>query len=403
MTRPTAAPVWQAVGLVAAVAVGAVLLVVRQPVGTGPARPVTAPRAWATFDAPPLSPRALPMIAWTGREVLVFGGTAVPVAADVSRTLDDGAIYDPARDTWRPMAAPPFDPPLASPAGAWNGSELVVVGVPCGDQPAADASQERCRPGGLRAGAFDPTTNRWRPVGLPASLGPDAGVHAVEAIGSTGGGSLFELDDRRWLLRTDGTSAELPEPPFRVRLTCVVGAEVLAVGYTDDSSYLERLSDQEELDGAVSLDGPQTTPEQPSEMVAATLVEPGGAWTVTSRADPGSVAPGYLNSACAPDGAYVFSSDPADGQPGFARYDAAAGAWRDIAVPAGRPGVNPPAVVAAGHLLVWADLLLDYDPVSDGWTERPRADAPATVIPAGDRAVLSSFLDGTVRYGTLRP
>jgi hypothetical protein len=392
------------VALVAAVAVGAgtVLLVVRQPDG-GTRRPVATVRAWSTFDEPPLSPRALPMISWTGREVAVFGGTAVPVAADVSRTLDDGALYDPARDSWRPMADPPFDPPLASPTGAWNGTELVVAGVPCGDRPAADASPEHCSPGGLLAGAFDPATNRWRPVDLPASIGPDAGFHAVEAIGSTGGGTLFELDDRRWFLGPDGTWTELPEPPFRVRLTCVVDARVLAVGYTDDSSYLERLSDQEELDGAIAVEGPQTMPEQPSEMVAATLAVPDGAWTVAIRADPAAVAPGYLNSACAPDGAYVYSSEPADGRQGFARYDATAGSWRDIAVPGVRPGVKPPAVVAAGHLLVWADVLLAYDPAADAWTERPRADAPATAIPAGDRAVLYSFLEGTVRFGTLRP
>jgi hypothetical protein len=403
MTRPTVGSTWSAVGLVAtvAVAVGAALLVVGQPDGPGSSQSPAAARAWSTFDSPPLSPRSLPMVSWTGREVVVFGGTALPMAADVSRTLDDGAIYDPARDAWRPMAEPPFDPPLGSPSGVWNGSELLVVGVPCGDQPTADAAREHCAPGGLRIGAFDPAANRWRPVEPPASLGPNAGLQAVEAIGATGAGSLFALDDRRWLLRPDGSWTELPEPPFRVRLTCVVGEELLAVGYTDDSSYLERLSDQEELDGAI--EAPQTMPEQPSEMVAATLVVPDGAWAVVTRADPAAVAPDYLNSACAPDGAYVYSAEPADGRQGFARFDAIARSWREVASPPGRPGVNPPAVVAAGHLLVWADVLLDYDPDADGWTERPRAAAPATVIPAGDRAVLYSFLEGTVRYGTLRP
>jgi hypothetical protein len=53
---------------------------------------------WTIPSESPLSARQFPTVAWTGTEFIVWGGV-------VGNTgLTDGALYDPATDTWRPMA-----------------------------------------------------------------------------------------------------------------------------------------------------------------------------------------------------------------------------------------------------------------------------------------------------------
>ena len=98
---------------------------------------------------------------WTGRQFLAWGGTC---CEDTSR---DGVAYDPATDTWRKLPAAPLRPP-ASASGAWTGKELVVAGgsdffarpssatpPPTTRPPARGASCRRCpgrSPGGPRCG-----------------------------------------------------------------------------------------------------------------------------------------------------------------------------------------------------------------------------------------------------------
>jgi hypothetical protein len=58
---------------------------------------------------------------WTGRQFLAWGGTC---CEDTSR---DGMTYNPATNTWRKLPAAPLQP-RASASGAWTGKELVVAG-----------------------------------------------------------------------------------------------------------------------------------------------------------------------------------------------------------------------------------------------------------------------------------
>jgi hypothetical protein len=93
------------------------------------------------------------LAAWTGRELLVWGGykpdsARRPNVADPS----DGLAYDPARRTWRRLAARPRQLPFGSDAWVvWTGRELLV-----GEVPARDDA------GRMVAGAYDPATDRWR-------------------------------------------------------------------------------------------------------------------------------------------------------------------------------------------------------------------------------------------------
>ncbi len=96
--------------------------------------------------------------AWTGRELLVWGG------GTTGSHLADGAIYDPAADTWKPMARSP----LAARGGhvvAWTGQEMLVWGGGA-DRPYGDAA------------AYRPGANTWEP--LPqAPLTPRAGAFSA--------------------------------------------------------------------------------------------------------------------------------------------------------------------------------------------------------------------------------
>jgi hypothetical protein len=97
-----------AAAVVVAVAVGGVL------VGTGrvPVGPADETGHWRELPAPPLSPRANAAMVWTGHEVLVVGGEKHPCPPNADcgatdRGLRDAAAYDPATNTWAPIAPAP--------------------------------------------------------------------------------------------------------------------------------------------------------------------------------------------------------------------------------------------------------------------------------------------------------
>lgn len=92
-----------------------------------PAAYAPATDAWreiTTAGAP--SPRSGHVAVWTGDALLVWGG------ADGARVFDDGALYDPWDDAWRPLPTLPAAGGAATArdgaVGVWTGTELVVVG-----------------------------------------------------------------------------------------------------------------------------------------------------------------------------------------------------------------------------------------------------------------------------------
>jgi len=97
---------------------------------------------------------------WTGRELLVWGGTAPEDGARAEGPMrpGDGLAYDPARDAWRRLPAPPRPLPPSAGLALWTGRKLLVVD--------AEADREVAE-GGLAGAAYDPVADRWRM--LPAS------------------------------------------------------------------------------------------------------------------------------------------------------------------------------------------------------------------------------------------
>src|SRR5436190_21409318 len=58
---------------------------------------------------------------WTGKEFIVWGGTD-------GHSLGNGARYDPASDSWRPMTMQGAPAARHSLPSLWTGSELIVWG-----------------------------------------------------------------------------------------------------------------------------------------------------------------------------------------------------------------------------------------------------------------------------------
>ena len=114
---------------------------------------------WRSLAGSPLGPREEAFAAWTGKEVLIWGGQPGTKGTYGYDDFVDGALYDPAKNTWRPMAAFPLGPRWGARA-VWSGNVLVVWGGARADEP-----EEAPR---LADGAaYDPARNEWRK--LPAS------------------------------------------------------------------------------------------------------------------------------------------------------------------------------------------------------------------------------------------
>jgi hypothetical protein len=95
---------------------------------------VEHPGSTRPIPAAPLSPRIRPHAAWTGRELLIWSGAAPsevdpadPRANAHFQVLDDGAAYDPAADSWRPMPAAPISGRVGA-AAVWADDRLVIWG-----------------------------------------------------------------------------------------------------------------------------------------------------------------------------------------------------------------------------------------------------------------------------------
>ncbi|MDP9434040.1 MAG: hypothetical protein M3P93_02090, partial [Actinomycetota bacterium] len=56
--------------------------------GCGPGTATGPAPSWERLPDPPLSPRTLPVVAWTGAEVLVLGGDTAPLCPPSASCVD---------------------------------------------------------------------------------------------------------------------------------------------------------------------------------------------------------------------------------------------------------------------------------------------------------------------------
>jgi hypothetical protein len=102
---------------------------------------------WHDIASSPLSARDQPAYAWTGRELVVWGGISFTSGR---QTVADGAAYDPATDTWRTLAQSPLGARWGA-TMAWANGLAIIVG---GNGPSAPTQSSE--PPAKRAAAYRP-------------------------------------------------------------------------------------------------------------------------------------------------------------------------------------------------------------------------------------------------------
>jgi hypothetical protein len=129
----------------------------RGPVGDGAAYdPVD--RSWRVLPDAPLGSRDPAASVWTGTELIVWGD------ASRSAKVVDGAAYDPAANEWRTLPPAPFA--LNQASAVWTGHEMIVFGALLDGNNASATKHAR----GL---AYDPEANSWRAI-APSPFSPQA-------------------------------------------------------------------------------------------------------------------------------------------------------------------------------------------------------------------------------------
>jgi len=114
---------------------------------------------WRRLDDSPHRPTCCLAWAWTGRELIVFGGGD----RDAPTTVE-GAALDPVTGAWRRIAGAPIGVNLAN--AVWTGEEVIVVGSELNSRNIAET-------GTAIALAYRPDTDTWRRVPDPP-LSPQA-------------------------------------------------------------------------------------------------------------------------------------------------------------------------------------------------------------------------------------
>jgi len=77
--------------------------------------------------APMSSGRIGAVAAWTGTQLLLWGGQVGPLGGTTTKLAARGLAYDPARDRWTQLPAAPVRERLDA-TSVWTGSELIVWG-----------------------------------------------------------------------------------------------------------------------------------------------------------------------------------------------------------------------------------------------------------------------------------
>src|SRR5688572_7268942 len=181
---------------------------------TTPDITVTDGSGWRQLPEAPGGGRVGHTAVWTGREMVVWGGTGDLEADPVT----DGAAFDPAAGTWRKLPAAPISPRF-DPQAFWTGSEVVVFGgASVHEGPLADGA------------AWNPASNAWRPIAVPPTGIRDAAVvaWAGDRLVVWGGATVspagasddadpqFHNDGAAWVA-ADDTWVAVPAAPIPAR------------------------------------------------------------------------------------------------------------------------------------------------------------------------------------------
>ncbi len=157
---------------------------------------------WSSPISLPGSARYSATAVWstTTNEFLVWGGFSG------SANLNDGYAYKPSTKTWRTLSAASAPSARNAHAAAWNGTKMILIGGGIGGGYANDAF------------AYDPVTDTWASIAPPAGYSGRNGTTPGLANGSKvafwGGRASFSTTDLRGDgLFFDGTAVTMLTEP----------------------------------------------------------------------------------------------------------------------------------------------------------------------------------------------
>jgi len=110
--------------------------------------------AISTLNAP--SARNVTAAVWTGSRMLIWGGQTY---SGTYQYHNDGALYDPATDTWTPTTLNGAPSERGWFAYVWSGTELIVFGGGC-----AISQTSTCDGELFTGGRYNPSTDSWTPT-----------------------------------------------------------------------------------------------------------------------------------------------------------------------------------------------------------------------------------------------
>lgn len=129
--------------------VAAVALVMAACGGGGSGEDAAPTGTWRDMAVAPIAGRSGPATEWTGKEMLVWGGgscKANPCQYDNVEPIADGAAYDPVTDRWRPLEPVPLVG-RGIPITAWDGRGMLLWGgLVVVSSPASSAEGVRYTP-----------------------------------------------------------------------------------------------------------------------------------------------------------------------------------------------------------------------------------------------------------------
>ncbi len=100
------------------------------------------------------SPRFRHSAVWTGHEMIIFGGVATGF-----KVMNDGFAYDPVQDVWRPINSKGAPSKRYAATAEWSGTEMLVWGGASLFNDWANAPTD--------GGRYDPVKDRWTPIPAP--------------------------------------------------------------------------------------------------------------------------------------------------------------------------------------------------------------------------------------------
>jgi hypothetical protein len=346
------------------------------------------PKGWTKIADPPAGfvGRSGAAVAWTGSKLLVWGGQGAS-----NTYFADGAIYDPATNTWTSMPAPPTGTQARSNTNAiWTGDKFVIWG--------GDTASSRLADGVV----FTVSTSTWSKTSASPLAARQIGAAAfskstVESVIWGGLGTSTYADGAIYRQYND-TWVSLPAAPLAARTamiaTSFVAGDVLIWG------------------GAISDGNPLRD--------GAKLTVSTRTWTKLPDPPIAYVDRFFAKPAATPDGFFVFGGvDPLSGN--TARSDGVrfgGGAWSLVpaipsAVATPAPGwlsaewcsdvacwvwSGATALKAAPIPLASAGARFDF--AASTWTAMPATNAPAARVGAqvawtGTYAIIWGGADGS--------